>query len=348
MTVPSTPQKRLLAAGAVLSDQSWGTAETLVAASGILIEGDGGISRKQPYMPAKEADTPFVLEGDLGNIEPVDFSIPFTLRHDPGALGVLIAQLFGTAGLPVNQGPATELHTFQWAEKNTGQFSTIAIERVSKLLEIASVKPHMLDLSIADGFIKGAIGLRGDNVVIVGATNTDSEMGALTYKDRGNRMKFSGMIVDMNDQSEGDAKDETDLEVSDLAIHYERPMDSPHKAGSNSIIEPMENGPSIITVKLTFPRMNSVNNEYFADFIAETEKKIRIIITGDLIEAAHYRYLRMFFPRMRIIELDYPFDDIVPATITLQAEEATAAPTGMGYKVPYWVMMNTTSTDYLG
>jgi hypothetical protein len=314
----------------------------------MLIEGDGGLSRKQPYLPAKEADTPFVLEGDLGNIEPVEFSIPFTFRHDPGALGILIAQLFGTTVAPVNQGGAAELHHFVWATNNLGQFATIAVERPSKIFEVPSAKPHMLDLNIADGFIKGTIALRGNTIINTGQVNAAVKLDALTYKDRGNRMKSSGMVVDMNDQSDGDAADETDLELSEIDIHYERPMDAPHKAGSAFIIEPMENGQSIITIKMTFPRMNTVNNAYFADFIAETEKKVRIVITGSLITGTeYYRYLRMFFPRMRIIDVDYPFDDIVPATITLQAEEAATAPTGMGNVLPYWSMMNTTSTDYL-
>ncbi|MCK4759724.1 MAG: hypothetical protein KAT69_06715, partial [Candidatus Aminicenantes bacterium] len=65
---PTIPQRRLLAAGAIKSAQIWGTADAI--SEGMLIEGDGGLARTQPYLPAREADTPFVMEGDLGNIEP--------------------------------------------------------------------------------------------------------------------------------------------------------------------------------------------------------------------------------------------------------------------------------------
>ena len=51
----------------------------------------------------------------------------------------------------------------------------------------------------------------------------------------------------MNSQIAGDVSSETALEFSDMSIHYERPQDSVHKAGSASIIEPAENGHPIIT-----------------------------------------------------------------------------------------------------
>lgn len=349
MTTPITPHKRLFAAGAKIGSSTWGTAEALGAGFGLLLETDGGLSRKQAYNPAMEADTPFVLEGDLGPIDPVDFAPEFTMRYDPGSLGILIAQLFGEAGASSAVG-AGFAHVFNWEPTNYSLFSTFAIERPSKIFEVPSVKVHALDFSISEGFLKGSISLRGDSVINTSAVNTLTQMDALTYADRGNRVKFSDLTVYMLSQASASEPDSsTALELSDIKLHFERPHDSPHKAGSESIIEPAENGHSIITVEMTFPRMNTVNNAYFADFIAETEKKMFIWFYGEYISggAGQQYQLMFYYPRLRIIEIDYPFDDVVPARIVLQAEEASSDVAGFGTnRVPYLRIANTRETDY--
>ena len=208
----------------------------------------------------------------------------------------------------------------------------------------------MLDLNIADGFLKGSIGLRGDSLINTSAVNTLTQMDALTYADRGNRIKFSGLTVYLVDQSLAADPDTTSaIELSDISLHLERPHDSPHKGGSESIIEPAENAHSIITITMTFPRMNTVNNAYFANFIAETEKKAYIWFAGAYLNGVSgqkYEF-QFYFPRLRIINIDYPFDEVVPATITLQAEEAASNPDGFGNTIPYLRIVNTRSTDYL-
>lgn len=349
MTIPSTPQKRFLAAGAKKSAQAWGTAEALGAGYGMLIDSDGGLLRSQAYHPANEADTTFIKEGDLGQVDPVDFAPEFFMRYDPGSIGILIAQLFGVAGNPSALGNDVYSHTFQWDPENDGEFATFAIERVSKIFEVQSAKPYSLDFSIADGFLRGAIGLRGNSVTNNSTVNAATQMDALTYADRNNRIKFSQMSFKMNDESGGAVTSETPLEVSDFTIHYERPMDGIHGAGGASIIEPNQNGQPIITVTLNFPRMNAVNNLYFADFIAETEKKLRIYATGAVAGTGGSTPFSMQqrFPRMRITNVDYPFDEIVPGAITMQAEEAASNPTGEDYALPHIYLSNERSTNYL-
>jgi len=349
MATPTVPERRLLAAGATKSNQAWGTAMAIVSPYGILLEGDGGLARTQPYLPANEADTPLAKEGDLGPIDAVDFAPEFTWRYDPGPLGILLAQLFGTTGgTGTAIGGGVYEHSLIWATENYGEFCTFAIERPSKIFEVASAKPYAADFSIADGLLKGTISLRGNTLINTSTVNTLTQMDALTYRDRGNRIKFSQCDIRMNNQGAGDASSETALEVSDLSMHFERPHDGVPKAGSESIIEPAENAHPIITVSLNFPRMNTVNNAYFADFIAETEKKMRIYFTGEIAGAAHRYDFKLWFPRLRITAINYPWDEVVPGSMTLQAEEAAAAPIAMAYAVPYAHFQNLASADYLG
>lgn len=346
MATPTIAQKRLLAAGAIESAQSWGTAEAMGAGDGLLIDSDGGLIRNQPYSPANEADTPLAEEGDLGNIEPIDFTPEFFLRYDPGAIGVLLALLWGTAGNPVAAGNGWR-HSFLWAEENYGLFSTVAVERRDKIFEIPSAKSHSFDLSIADGFVRGTIGLRGNTLVNTGTENEAAEMDALTYANRGLRIKFSDLLAYLTYQSNGSNPDQTTaIEISDISMHFERPHDSSYQAGSQSIIEPAENAQPIMTVTLTFPRMNTINDPYFADFIAETEKKACFWFHGPVLQGAQLYEFDFYFPRLRVINVEYPFDDIIPCTMTMQVEKA-ASYTGFMSPYPYIRPVNLRTTSYL-
>jgi hypothetical protein len=346
MATPTTPQKRLLAAGARKASE-WGSALALGAGYGILITGDGGLARKQAYGPAKEADTPFVLEGDLGPIDAIDFSPEFDLRYAPGKLGMLMALLFGTAGVPADQGSGGWKHTIQFADSIVSLFATYAVERPGKIWEVASAKPFGLDLSVAGNFVKGKISLRGNTLIDDSAVNTATQLDALTYDDRENRVKFTQCSVKMNAQSGGDVTSETALQINNMTLGISRPLDTYHAAGDVSIIEPQENDHPSVSLSLNFPRMNAVNAAYFATFIAETEQKLLLQFTGPLIGGAIYYSWKFFFPRMRIVEIDFPFDEVVPGSIKFEAEEAAANPTGMSYKRPYIELINKQNTDYL-
>jgi len=346
MTTPAIAQKRLLAAGAKKSAQDWGTAEALGAGYALDIDSDGGLARNQAYFPAKGADTPMPTEGDLGQIEPVDFSPEFDLKYDPGAIGILLAQLFGTAGIPVAAGNGWR-HMIVWKDENYGEFCTFAVERRSKIFEVPSAKPFSFDLSVTDGFMRGSIGLRGNTVINDSAVNTETQMDALTYANRGLRVKFSDLLAYLTYQTNGSNPDQTTaIEISDISMHFERPHDGLHGAGSQSIIEPMENAIPNCYMELTFPRMNTINDPYFADFIAETEKKACMWFHGPVLQGAQLYEFDFYFPRLRVTKVEYPFDEIIPCTMTLQIEKA-ATYTGFASPYPYVRPVNLRSTDYL-
>lgn len=347
MAIPDVPQKRLMAAGIRRGESSWGTALALGAGYGVLLESDGGLNRTHPYLPANEADSPMALEGDLGPHDPVVFAPGFAMRYDPGTIGTALALLFGIAGDPTDNGNGAYGHQFQWADDNYGLFLTFALEKLSKIYEVPSAKPTAFDLSVADGLIKGTISLVGDQLKEDSSINTLTQMDALTYADRGNRMKFSQTVFKMNNQSAGNAAAESALEISNFNLHLERPHDSPHKAGSNFMIEPAETGASIMTIELMFPRMSSINNAYFADFKDEVEKKLDIKMMGAIIGGPSPYAMHFKFPRLRVIEVEYTWDEIIPARIKLQAEEAASAPEGMDYTRVGLTFQNTRSTDYL-
>lgn len=347
MATPTTPERRLLAAGAK-KGANWGTANAVGANDELRITADGGLARKQPYLSAKEANVPFISEGDFGPVDPVDFAPEFFLRYDPGRLGTLIAQLFGTAGTPANAGSIGRTHTFQWADSLSGIFSTVVVERPGKVWEITSAKPYGLSIGIENGIMKGTIRLRGNTLIDNSAVNAANQADALTFDGEEDRVKFTQGSIKVNAESGNDVANETALQVNDITIEFSRSLDAVPVAGATTIIEPNESDYPSITVRLGFPRMNSVNANFFSNFTGETEQKMLIKFTGATIENGVNFDAAFYFPRLRITEIDYPFSEIVPGSMTLVAEKAASAPTGMNYTVPYFKLVNKEAVDYLG
>lgn len=349
MTTPTTPEKRFLAAGMV-KGSAWGTALAVGANKGVLLTSDGGIgqARNQPYLPAKEMDTPVVLQSDLGDIEAVDVSPEFWMRYDPGLLGTAIAALFGTAGAPAALDSEGYKHTFQWADRGS-IFLTYAVEKPGKIYEIASAKPKSFELSLAEGLIKGKIGLHGNTVIDNSTVNTATQMDALTYIDRANRIAFSQGSFKINDEDGGDVASESALNVNGFSIGWNRSPDAEHVAGSQSIIEPAEAEFPEFKIHLDFPRADAVNMALFQKFIGKTAQKMLIKFTGNKLAAGTYYYdLALFFPRLIMVPTHGPTeDDILKYGLDLVGEEAASNPTGMSYKRPYIELQNKQATDYL-
>ena len=348
MATPTTPERRLLAVGAK-KGAAWGTAVALGALDGLLIVTDGSPTRKQPYLPAIEHDTPYVKTGDLGPIDPVDFALSGVWRYDPGRLGTLLAIIYGTAGAPTLQGTTAYKHIFQSKDTLEGLFATYAKEIPGKIHEVASVKPYAAEFSIADGLLQFSLSLRGNKLIDDSAVNTLTQMDAITYPDRYNRARFRDLVVKMNDESGGAVTAETALVINGITISRSWPLDAVPPSGQDYILEPLETGPPTTTVKLSFPRANSVNTAFFQKFTAETPQKLLAKFTGKLIETTYYYDLAFYFPRLKLSPdpPTYADNEVVPAELTLIAEEAATAPTGMTYTRPYLELVNKATADYL-
>lgn len=346
MTTPIIPEGRLMAAAAK-KGATWGTAVALGANDGILIEEDGGIKPTRPYLPGKESDSPYVQVGTLGPMEAVDFTPTGTFRYEGGALQLIMAMLFGTAGTPTDLTGAYE-HTFQWKDSLSGMFGTFAIERRGKIWEVTSFKPMSLEFSISDGLLKFALGLRGNQVIDTSTVNQDTQMDAITYASRVTRAEFKECGVFMNKFADPDVDNSTyELECSEFTLTYSRSPDAVPVAGDDYIIEPLEEDWPAAVLEMSFPRMNAVNAAYFKDFSDQDLKKVLLKFTGALISGSNYFSLKCFLPNMRIVDVDFPHGPIIPGSIQLQAEECTTAPTGMDYERPYIEIVNEMATDYL-
>ena len=354
MATPTSPQTRLHARGFKKSAQTWGTAEALGATDEVLLNGNSGLQPPTfPILPTKESDQAFVKDADFGNQDPVEIAAPIDWRYEMGAAGRILAMIFGTAGEPEDLTGAYK-HTLQWKTDISALFGTWAEERAGKIFESASVKPYKAEFSFTDALLKAVLSMRGDSCINTSAVNTLTQMDALTVPAEpflNTRLRFKQGSVKMNTQAGADVASETALQINDFTISYERPIDGGiHAVGSEKIIEPFEEGQSghdLISVKLNFPRMNTINAAFFASFLAETEQKMLIKFTGALITGALYYDMAFYFPRLRMKNPTYDAEEIVSGGLELIAEEAAAAPTGMTYDLPYIEIVNVQTTDYL-
>uniref|UniRef100_A0A6H1ZFZ1 Tail protein n=1 Tax=viral metagenome TaxID=1070528 RepID=A0A6H1ZFZ1_9ZZZZ len=351
MATPTLPIRRLLAAG-LIKGSAWGTAIALGAGGGVLVLEGAGLDRSQPYLPAEEMDTDFPFEGDLGLIDPVSFTIPFHVRYDGGRLWTAIAGFFGIAGVPVSNliatVPKSYTHTLAWANEIVGNFITYAEEFPNQIYEVASAKVKAVEITVDGGLIRGSIECVGNTLINTSAINTLTQMDALTYVDRGNRVKFSQGSVKINAQAGADVSAETALaSLASFTIRFERPSDEVPGLGSQTIQEGIDGPSPVVTVSLSFNRMNATNDDLFATMIAETEQKMAVSFTGALIEGTLYYGLAFNFPRMRVIKATPISDQVTRFEASFRAEQAVTAPTGMTLTLPYIVLSNLATADYL-
>jgi len=357
MATPASAESRLHARGYVKA-AAWGTALPVGATDEVLLVHPGATGLTVPTIPIDpvlESDTAFVKKSELLLTPPQDITLQARMRYELGALGVAIAQLFGTAGAPSKISTTLAYkHIFQWADEIEGLFGTWVEERPSKIFEAAAVKPFKLELNFSNGILMANLSMRCNDCIETSAVNTATQVDALTvpanFYTAGVQAMFAHAVVKINAEAGAAVTEETALVLDDFSIVFERPMEAgQHVAGSATIIEPLEGGLSgpAITVTLHAPRMSAINNAWFAAFRAGTTQKMLIQFTGALIEETYYYDLAFNFPRLKMQNPDYPVEEIVRSGLVLQAEEAAANPTGMSYKRPYLETINLLATDYL-
>jgi len=240
------------------------------------------------------------------------------------------------------------LHSFVLGNSAFGIFGTYATEKYSKIHTVPSFKVLKGTFSLSGGLIKVAFNLRGIQVLddsALPAAFTSTTVTGNTHA----RAKFSQAVFHMNAQAGDDFVDGDIVRPKTFTLETERKMDSEHVAGVQTIVEPRENDKPSVKLTLEFPRMDTANAAYFADWIAGTEKKADLTITGPVIEGAYSYYLKFQFPRFIIEDVEYADSKIIPAKIVLRGVTADSAPTGMtGVLVPVVCQIqNTRDADYL-
>ena len=340
-------EKRLNKSALILG-VTWGTEADANAAGMGLLPLNQGVAQGKALMLEDETYGAFENRLTVGNYPPVDFPFDHEYRWD-GNENKLLAALFGTAPAPTQQvETAAYLHELSLADSVFGKFFTYATEKGAKIHVVPSLKVMKGSFSFANGVIKASFGVRGTQVIDNSAIITS--LGSVTIPANAHlRAIQSQAVFRMNAQSGADFGVGDVVRPKMFTFDFERKMDGEHVSGSRTIIEPRENDKPSFKIVMEFPRMDTVNDAYFADWIAATEKKGDITITGPIIEGVYAYYLKLQFPRLIVEDVEYADSKIIPAKITLRAVVADAAPTGMTAKTlpVYGELMNTQSASLL-
>jgi hypothetical protein len=335
---------------AFLKASVWNTEVNVGIAGAGIIPLNWGVPKSHiPPIDEDSIASPFQTDLDYGDITPSDFPLEFDGRYD-GLLKIL-ALCMGTAGAPAIQGggPAY-LHTLQLKDSIAGLFGTYAVEKFDKIHVVPSLKVHKLTFTLAGGLIKITAACRGSQVIDDSAIVTS--MSAVTYPQKHERILYKHGVFRANAQGGAALASPTDnILPKNFTLEVERgDLDAEHTASSQLIVEPLE-GKKKPQVKLTmeFPRMDTANKAYFADWKVGNEKKMDLIFTGSLIATPYYYYFKFQLPRLRFEDVEYPHAGVIPAKVVMRGLEADTAPLGMtGITKPVQLdVMCKTTTDPL-
>lgn len=333
---------------AIKKGATWDTEIDVNAAGNGIYLVNPGAPKQSLQMIEDEQATAFEKNLDVGNINPTDFSMDADYRWD-GLENVLLALLFGTSPAPTQQGAtAAYLHALSLANSGVGLFGTYATEKLGKIHVVPSFKVMKATFSFNNGLVRASFNVRGSRLMDSSAIITT--MAAVTYPANAHhRAKAYQSVFRMNAQGGADFGAGDVLKPKAFTLEIERGFDSEHTAGSQVILQPIENAKPKAKLTMDFPRIDTVSDDYLADWAAGTEKKADITITGPLIASTYYYYLKFQLPRLIIEDVEYADAKIIPAKVVLRGVEADAAPTGMtGLTLPVYAgVMNTRTTSFL-
>jgi hypothetical protein len=304
----------------------------------------------------KESNNVFLRSVVAGAVTACDFTPEVYMRYEMGALGTILAQLFGTAGAPA---AATDLHkhTFQWATSTAGMFGTYVAEYPGKVFSVPSAKPYKFVISLQDGILKASPTLRGNIVIDDSAVNGATQTDLLTGADQGALVKFAEntkCYLALFTHADAMAATEA-VPISGFEITYGRGLEAPKPAnGATYLAEPGEEEFPDIRVKLDFPKTDASgtatdNTLFFDDFQDGTAWQLLLEFTGPHGGATSQHMIFAFwFPKLLVAAVpDTKKAGMVKTSVEFIAVEAAAEPVGMSYHVPYIELTNDRATDYL-
>jgi len=325
----------------------WGTAVAVGAGSGLPFKNISGLQSTQDVFEVQEIDLPIRQCAFLGVNKPIDLTITSDMSYGPGALGALIAMVFGAAGEPT--GETIKLHKFKLTS-DPGLFGTLAIGMPGEIWEIPSVKPYSWTLKMGgEGLIESEIKAIGDRLVAPAVTNDETSMGAITYDERCNHCFSKEYEFFINGQDGADFQETDKLDINNFEVSVLRTLgQAPPSIGSGLISQPVDSAPAVADLKIGFPKYGSDISALIADQVAGTKQKAKLVLTGKIATGTDPYRITVYFPCLIIKPVAAKYDDIISADIEFLGLAVGTAPNGMSEGVPYMTIENLRTTDYLG
>lgn len=341
--------QKLFQAAAFKKASTWGTAVQVGASCGLNFKDISGIDSTVELNEIKEVDMTYKSEAYLGVHRLLDISIVTDMLFSPGALGTMIAMVFGTAGVPVGTG-SDKTHTIKIAQAPS-LFGTLALGMPGVIWEVPSVVPYSWTLrTAAEGIMESEIKAYGNRLVAPATVNADTHMAAITYDDVGNRLLFQNAkfyIKEVPDTGDTDFVAGDVIDINSFEFTISRPHEGIIPLGQQSSLQPVQSDVVDVSVKIGFPRYNSSQDTLMAAMIGEKKQKAKLEVTGADITSGKPYKLTLYFPLLRVKPFGAKYEDIIKTEVEFLSLKASAAPAGMEQTTPYLVLVNKRATDYL-
>ena len=337
-------EKRLNKA-AIKKASTWGTVIAgLDGAGNGILPLNPGSPKRNVQMIEDECASAFEVNLDVGNYAVSDFSLDFDYRWD-GLENILLGLLMGVDTAPAQQGgTAAYLHTVTLANSAVGLFASYAMEKSAQVHTIPTLKVLKAAFSTSAGLLKAAFSLRGSDITDATATLSNTTVPANTHI----RAKFQQAVFRMNDYTLAGGGTTLGsghvIKPKTFSLEIERKMDAEHVSGSQVVLEPIENDKPSVKLTMEFPRMDATNAAYFAAWIAATDKKADIVVTGPTAAGAYPYVLNIQLPHLIIEDVEYADSKIIPAKIVLRGAMADVAQTGLTGLLPIGIFVTNLRT----
>lgn len=244
---------------------TWGVANTVSLGKQVLLQSTEGLDDKPVMVDDDAFNQDFIAESEVSQRAPIISELRGQARYEN--LDSWFASACGSAANPtvVSSVAANSLvaysHTITLASK-INHFYTLAVDMVQYVKEIPTFKLRGFNLTTGDnGVMNVSFPIVGQRTKYDSAVNTAAVVAAAPAATIGFRLFRKDCVIRMNIQSAGSlGNSDIQDKVKSITFNYARPMaQDDFVFGSDSIIEPEDDGAAEFMVEHSFPRMNTVS-----------------------------------------------------------------------------------------
>jgi hypothetical protein len=318
-----------------------------VAASvtkGMYFTSDGGMTPQPSYVDDNAFGQDFLGQAEVGDIASPDLTFTQRAKYDDHSYIWEALVLGSPAAVTIATSAAGQTtswqHIFDLSPTVDGLGITFAIDKVLYVDECTSAKVYGLTFTGGDGGVMDeSFKVMGSRPTNISSVNTRSTVNGASFPALRNRIFRKHGTIRMNLQSGGSLVATDALKVQECAVEISRPQDAPFVYGLEHIDEPADQGFPEFTVRLTYPRMNTVSaNSIYRALVDGGLFKADMTFTGAFINSTDRYTCKFQFPHLEVQPDSNPgmiegANQAKPVAF-MKAKLAATSPSGMPFVNP--------------
>lgn len=331
---------------------SWGVAASVT--KGTRWMGDGGVKLQPAFIEDRSFGESFLGPSEAGDYSPTDATLGGQCRYEDyhyvlEALAMGSPATVAIATSAVGQ-TTSWTHVIDLAASIDGLCATFARDNKQYIEEITSAKIYGFGETVGDGGIcEETFKVLGVAPTEISSVNINSTVYGATFPSLLGKIARNQGTFRINAQSGGALASTDAITTEMIEFSFERPQDRSYAYGSRNIIEPGDNEFPTPSLKVTFPRCNTVTCNSFRTAIrVGTAYKGDVTYLGTFINSTD-TYKKLYqFPYLELQDFQAPAAGAaqVKPQLTFIVKQPASAPTGMsGVTKPFrltHVMVNST------